>query len=67
VGPLFSRLTAALLVLLGKTWRLDIEGESPLEGGAAAIGAIWHRYNLNAAYAFRGRGYWVPVSRSRYV
>jgi len=64
-GPLFTWLAARLLRLLGATWRLDIEGESPLGDGAAAIGAIWHRDILIAAYAFRDRGYSVPVSRSR--
>jgi lysophospholipid acyltransferase (LPLAT)-like uncharacterized protein len=64
-GPVFTWLASRLLRLLGATWRLDIEGDSPLDGGAAAIGAIWHRDILIAAYAFRDRGYSVPVSRSR--
>lgn len=64
-GPPLTRLVAWLLRLLGATWRLEIEGEDPLAGGAAAIGAGWHRDILIAAYAFRGRGFSVPVSRSR--
>lgn len=58
-------LAALLLRVLGKTWRIEMEGESPLDEGGAAVGAIWHRDILIAAYAFRGRGFSVPVSRSR--
>jgi hypothetical protein len=64
-GPAFIWLAALSLRLLGRTWRLEIEGENPLLAGGSAVGAIWHRDMLIAAYAFRDLGYSVPVSRSR--
>ncbi len=63
---LIGWLGAAMLRVLGSTWRCSIEGENPLQPGAAPIlGAFWHRNMLIAAFSFRDRGYAVPVSRSR--
>jgi hypothetical protein len=60
-----SALVAAVLRLLGLTWRLRFEGESPLVGERPVIGALWHRGLLAAAWAFRSPRVAVPVSLSR--
>ncbi len=63
---LIGWLGGLALRALGSTWRISIEGDNPLKAGAAPIlGAFWHRNMLIAAFAFRDRGYAVPVSRSR--
>jgi lysophospholipid acyltransferase (LPLAT)-like uncharacterized protein len=59
-------LGAATLRALGSTWRFSFEGDNPVRAGAAPVlGAFWHRNMLIAAFAFRDRGFAVPVSRSR--
>ena len=64
-GPALSWLAALLLRGLGASWRIRLEGPNPLDDSGPVIGAIWHRDILITAYAFRGKGYSVPVSRSR--
>lgn len=58
-------LVAALLRLLGATWRVREAGRDPLAHGDRVVGALWHQGLLLAAWRFRGRGVAVPVSRSR--
>ncbi len=55
------------LRILRRSWRIRFEGTNPLENQpvSAQIGAIWHRDALIVAALFRGRGFTVPVSRSR--
>ncbi len=55
------------LRILRSSWRIRFEGTNPLEhhSGSAQIGAIWHRDALIVAALFQGRGFTVPVSRSR--
>jgi lysophospholipid acyltransferase (LPLAT)-like uncharacterized protein len=62
---LLARVAAGALRLLGATWRIAVEGESPLDRGVPAVGALWHRDLLVAAFLFRDRGIRVAVSRSR--
>ncbi len=57
-GALFIRA-------LGRTWRLSREGPDPFGTAGPLVGAVWHRGLFVAAYAWRGRGVAVPVSRSR--
>jgi lysophospholipid acyltransferase (LPLAT)-like uncharacterized protein len=58
--------TAALLRLLGATWRVREVGHNPLEHEPGAqIGALWHRDLLLTAWHYRDRGFSVAVSRSR--
>jgi len=65
-APVLSWLAALLLRGLGATWRIDVEGDNPLEPpGAIVVAALWHRDVLVTAYQFRDQGYSVPVSRSR--
>jgi len=61
-----SRLAAGFLRLIGSTWRIQVDGPDPFSAGPGPhLGAFWHRNALIAAYAFRDKGFSVPVSRSR--
>jgi lysophospholipid acyltransferase (LPLAT)-like uncharacterized protein len=58
-------LVAAVLRVLGATWRIRVAGADPLPGGGPVIGALWHRGLFCAAHRFRDLGAVIPVSRSR--
>jgi lysophospholipid acyltransferase (LPLAT)-like uncharacterized protein len=58
-------LGAALLRLLGATWRVRREGPDPFQSGEPFVGAIWHGGMLIASSVWRDRGLAVVVSRSR--
>lgn len=66
----FGVLSAAIVRLLGATWRLQVLGtnlrESSNEAGAGTvqIGALFHECLLPSVHFFRDRGYSVAVSRS---
>ncbi len=61
-----SRLTVILLRMVGRTWRVAIEGPNPFATRTGPhLGAFWHRNALIAAYLFRDQGFSVPVSQSR--
>lgn len=60
-----TALAALILRALGATWRVRIEGEDPFARPEPVLGAVWHEAFLVAAFAWRGRGVAVPVSRSR--
>ena len=61
-----GRLAALVLRLIGATWRVRVEGPDPLvPGHEPVVAAFWHRNVLIAAWHYRGRGFSVPVSRSR--
>ena len=62
-----ARVAALLLRVWGSTWRIHFEGPDPFVRNPAGphIGACLHRDLLITAYAFRDRGFSVPVSRSR--
>ena len=70
---LFGRVTAALLRLLGATWRVEILGDDPRQdepSGASEtkggqLAALFHESMLPCAWFFRDRAYSVAVSRSR--
>jgi lysophospholipid acyltransferase (LPLAT)-like uncharacterized protein len=62
---LVGALGAALLRLLGATWRVRREGPDPFQSGGPFVGAIWHGGMLIAASLWRDRGLAVVVSRSR--
>ncbi len=65
-AALASRIATALLRLLGRSWRISVEGPDPFAAGPGPhLGAFWHRNALIAAYMFRDKGFSVPVSRSR--
>jgi lysophospholipid acyltransferase (LPLAT)-like uncharacterized protein len=55
---------ATLVRLLGKSFRLRPAAHDPFLGGLVAIGALWHRDALLAAWYFRDRGFAVSVSLS---
>jgi lysophospholipid acyltransferase (LPLAT)-like uncharacterized protein len=59
-------LAAALLRLLGRSWRVRVEGPSPFGGPEPplVVGAIWHRSLFIAAVLYQGSRFAVPVSRS---
>lgn len=67
---LFGLLSAAIVRLLGATWRIHVLGSDPRESSAEAgagsvhIGALFHESLLPCAHFFRDRGYSVAVSRS---
>jgi len=68
VGPgwrLLATLVAGLLRLLGRTWRIRLEGRDPFSGSEPWVGVAWHQGLFVAAYCWRDRGLAVPVSRSR--
>lgn len=68
LGPgwrLLALLVAVLLRLLGASWRFRIGGHDPFERHTAVVGVMWHQGLLVAAYCWRGRGFAIPVSRSR--
>jgi lysophospholipid acyltransferase (LPLAT)-like uncharacterized protein len=56
---------AALLRVLGATWRVECHGDDPLAAGRQFVGAIWHGGLFCAAYRFRDRGIAIAVSQSR--
>lgn len=62
---LLGWLGAALLRVLGATWRVRCEGPDPFATGRPFVAAAWHRGMLVAAHHWRGRDVAVPVSRSR--
>jgi len=62
---LVAAAVAVFLRVLGRTWRVRIEGEDAFTGPEPAIGVIWHQGLLAAAYCWRGRGFATPVSASR--
>ena len=66
-NELAGALVAALLRLLGRTWRVEVQGPDPFAGSEPPrlIGAIWHRNLFIAAVLYRGSRIAVPVSRSR--
>jgi lysophospholipid acyltransferase (LPLAT)-like uncharacterized protein len=64
VRTFISWLAAASLRLLGRTWRVTIEGDADLDGDANHLAGFWHRDLIVAAYLFRDRGFCAPVSRS---
>lgn len=68
-NALLSRAAAAVIRMLGATWRIRTINESgvpdPFAIQGPKIGAIWHRGLLIAAFRWRGSGMAVPVSRSR--
>ncbi len=71
---LFGLLSAALLRLLGATWRVEILGDDPRRtpapnaagsGAPAYLAALFHESMLPCAWFFRDNRYSVAVSRSR--
>jgi len=65
---LFGQLTAALLRLLGATWRIEVVGSDPRQterSGSTQLAALFHESMVPCAWLYRGRGYSVAVSRSR--
>ena len=66
---LFGHTTAALLRLLGATWRLETLGRDPQtpaeSDGPAQLAALYHESMLPCAWAYRDRGHSVAVSLSR--
>lgn len=60
---------AALLRVLGASWRLSVEGRSPLHDPKlleqVQVGALWHRDMLPATWLYRDTGVCVGVSRSQ--
>jgi lysophospholipid acyltransferase (LPLAT)-like uncharacterized protein len=68
MGPA-SRLAAALVWLLGRTWRIERVGldayDAVLGRGERCIFAFWHARLLPLVYTHRGRGVAVLVSRHR--
>jgi lysophospholipid acyltransferase (LPLAT)-like uncharacterized protein len=60
-------LGAALVLALGRTWRLDIDDpfRSAPGAGRGAIFAVWHARLLPTIYRHRGAGAVALVSRSR--
>lgn len=65
-NEILAALTAGLLRLLGRSWRIRVEGPDPFEAAMApvVVGAIWHRGLFIATAIYRGSGIAVPVSRS---
>lgn len=64
----FGQLTAALLRLLGATWRIELVGSDPRGSdgpGSAQLAALFHESMLPCAWLYRAHGYSVAVSRSR--
>lgn len=68
---LFGMLSAALVRLLGVTWRYRVLGRDPRTSDAADapravhLAALFHESLLPSAHFFRDQGYGVAVSRSR--
>ena len=71
---LFGFLSAALLRLLGATWRIEILGDDPRAAGTpnaaqssaiVSLAALFHESMLPCAWFFRDKRYGVAVSRSR--
>lgn len=69
---LFGWLSAALVRLLGATWRYQVLGRDPratesreADSNPAHLAALFHESLLPSAHFFRDRGYSVAVSRSR--
>jgi lysophospholipid acyltransferase (LPLAT)-like uncharacterized protein len=56
---------AALLRMLGATWRIERRGGDPLDTAAPFLGAIWHAGLFCAAHRFRDRSIAIAVSQSR--
>ena len=56
---------AALIRLLGSTWRIERHGADPLDEPTLFLGAIWHAGLFCAAYRFRDRSISIAVSQSR--
>jgi len=68
--PIATAAGAAVVRLLGRTWRLEIVGEAGhargrAPGGKPAIFAFWHARLLPLVFVQRGSGAAVLVSRSR--
>lgn len=65
--PLLVGMVASILRLLGRSWRIRIEGPDPFAraDSSALLGATWHRNILIGAAVYRDLGYTVPISRSR--
>jgi len=67
---LFGLLSAAIVRLLGATWRFHVLGSDPRTSNTEAdpdsvhLGALFHESLLPSAYFFRDRRYSVVVSRS---
>jgi lysophospholipid acyltransferase (LPLAT)-like uncharacterized protein len=63
---LLGGIAAALVRVLGATWRLEVLGENPIGPGKTPVaGALWHRGLFIAAHFFRDARIVVMVSRSR--
>jgi lysophospholipid acyltransferase (LPLAT)-like uncharacterized protein len=62
---LLPRVMAAILRLLGATWRVRVLGADPFEAGELQLAALWHSDSLIGAWRFRDRDVTVPVSFSR--
>ena len=63
---LFGLVSAALLRLLGATWRIEVIGDDPRRLSARAdLAALFHESMLPCAWFFRDRRYSVAVSRSQ--
>ncbi len=60
---LASDLAARAIRALGATWRFASSGALPAHGPFVLV--AWHEGLLVAAFAFRDRGLWVPLSLSR--
>jgi len=62
-------LGAALLSVLGRTWRIErvgmAEREARLRGGERCIFALWHARLLPLTFTHRGRGVGVLISQHR--
>jgi lysophospholipid acyltransferase (LPLAT)-like uncharacterized protein len=68
MGPA-AVLGAALVWVLGRTWRLDVRGieefDRRIAAGDRCVFAFWHARLLPLVYTHRGRGIVVLISRHR--